>query len=265
MNVELTSIGLTDGSKTTSLDTNVRLAILDSGTSLIVMPTALADMFVKEMGGVTIRGSSYVACNVESATATFDFQFAGSNGPKVSLPVSEMVQPQLEHETFDDGTPACEVGITAQDQDFLVLGDVFLRSTYVVYNLESRTVALARAKVNVTTSNIKAINSDIPGLSGPGGTSLPYSASATPSATDILGPLFGSQSLGFAATSAISVVPGKPSFSVGGGGKGGGSGGGNKNEGAHVYGSPVLPMSYVVVSLVTVMGMMVGGAVIHRL
>ena len=172
-----------------------------------------------------------------------------------------MVQPQLENETFDDGTPACGVGITAQDQDFLVLGDVFLRSTYVVYNLESRTVALARAKVNVTTSNIKAINSDIPGLSGPGGTSLPYSASATPSATDILGPLFGSQSSGFAATSAISVVPGKPSFSVGGGG----SGGGNKNEGAHVYGSPVFPMSYVVVSLVTVMGMMVGGAVIHRL
>lgn len=224
------------------------------------MPTALADMFVKEMGGVTIRGSSYVACNVESATATFDFQFAGSNGPKVSLPVSEMVQPQFDDETFDDGTPACEVGITTQDQDFLVLGDVFLRSTYVVYNLESRTVALAKAKVNVTTSNIKAINSDIPGLSGPGGTSLPYSASATPSPTDILGPLFGSQSLGFAATSAISVVPGKPSFSVGGGGKGG-----SKNEGAHVYGSPVLPMSYVVVSLVTVMGMMVGGAVIHRL
>ena len=264
MNVELTSIGLTDGQKTTSLDTNVHLAILDSGTSLIVMPTAVADMFVKEMGGVTIRGSSFVACNVETATATFDFQFGGSNGPKVSVPVSEMVQPQVENQTFDDKTPACALGIQSQDQDFLVLGDVFLRSAYVVYNLESQTVALANAKFNVTTSNIKAINSDIPGLKGPGGTSVTYSATATPSASDILGPLLGTQSAALSATSAISIVPGKPSFTVAGG-SGGGSGGGQKSEGAHVYANPVLPMSYVAVSLVTIMGMMLGGAVIHRL
>ena len=265
MTVELSSLTLTDGSKSTNIDTTTHLAILDSGTSLIVLPTSVADIFVKQMGGVTLGRSSFVNCNVESATATFDFQFGGPKGPKISVPVKEMVNPRVENAAFDDGTPACRLGISTQnDADYLVLGDVFLRSAYVVYNLESRTVGLAMAKFNVTDSNIKAIsasmgNDAIPGAET-GGTSVAYSATAT--ASDILGPGFGGAFSTADASTAISILAGTPSFAVGGG-----SQGGESTSGANsMYASPRgFSLWYVFGVGATVVGMMVGGVAIRML
>ena len=54
-------------------------------------------------------------------------------------------------------------GISPADDSTPVLGDTFLRSAYVVYDLHSNTISIAQTNFNATTDNIMEItNSSVP-------------------------------------------------------------------------------------------------------
>lgn len=157
--VEFTSLSLTDpsGSVTLTNGDTVILANLDSGTTGSDLPPSLANKIYSYFGSRLEFGTPYLPCNFAKANASLTFGFGGGNGPKITVPIGAFVAaPDGSH--FHDGTEACELLINSGDDDGLVLGDSFLRSAYVVYNLEIHQIALAQSNLNPGTPDISEID-----------------------------------------------------------------------------------------------------------
>ena len=75
------------------------------------------------------------------------------------------------------GQDACEFGIQNATTDPYLLGDTFLRSAYVVYDLVNNQIALAQTDFNATSSNIVAFASS--GAPIPSATVAPSQAAVT--------------------------------------------------------------------------------------
>ena len=182
--VALTSFSMTgQNGNTTDLTVGEYSApvILDSGTTLTYVPQRLASLVYEKLGAVDdTEGSGLVFVNCDVLTnapkTTFNFGFGGSNGVSVNVPVDEMIF-QLEGIFSLDGyaTPdlpfsnACALGINGQDEEPYILGDTFLRSAYVVYDLKNNLIAIAQTNFNSTTSSIVDFTADataIPNISG---------------------------------------------------------------------------------------------------
>lgn len=68
---------------------------------------------------------------------------------------------------FRNGNIACRWGILPSDGNPNLFGDTFLRSAYVVYNIDGNQIGIAATNFNATTEDIREINvvSSIPGAS----------------------------------------------------------------------------------------------------
>lgn len=115
--------------------------ILDTGTSLNVLPSALAELLNKEMGAKRGYNGQYtVDCSKREELS--DIVFA-MNGYNFSLPAKDYIL-EVQGSCIS----------TFQGMDFepptgplAILGDAFLRRWYSVYDLGNHRVGLARAKV----------------------------------------------------------------------------------------------------------------------
>ncbi|KAI1755872.1 aspartic peptidase domain-containing protein [Xylaria castorea] len=152
--------------------------ILDSGTTLTYLPSSIARRIYQTFNAVDDTrdtGLVYVSCDLLSSEkdTTIDFQFGDRNGPVVRVPIDELVLDnvkgylniglELPDLPFDD---VCSFGIQSLSGIYL-LGDTFLRSAYVVYDLTNKKIGLAQANVNATESNVMEITSSgIPLVSG---------------------------------------------------------------------------------------------------
>lgn len=174
-------------------------ALLDSGTTLSYLPTDIANQIWQEVGAVYSRelGVAVVACNLANTGSYFSFGFGGSQGPRINVTMDELVLDSAgvsittgKHRS----TPGCVFGIQAQaaatdgsEQNYL-LGDTFLRSAYVVYDLENNQIAIAPTKFNATASNVVPFNSKgatIPSSTPvPGANNTKSSSSSSGSATE---------------------------------------------------------------------------------
>lgn len=120
------------------------------------------------MGGVGATSDPdlgvVVPCNIKNTLATFSFTFGGSGGPTIKVDVSEFV---TSVPTFRGKTPACRWGLQpAEPGDPILFGDTFLRSAYVVYNLEKEQIGIAQTTFNASKANIVEFSGDdIPGAS----------------------------------------------------------------------------------------------------
>jgi len=198
MTVAWTSLSLTDptsGTTTLTEDSFVEPAVLDSGTSFCGVPTDLYNQ-VANFSGV-INDPTYgaiVACNISSYTGTLNFGFGGSGGPSISVPFYEFAVPAVDSNnnplTFEDGSAACNFGLFPVDQGGDILfGDTFLRSAYVVYDLDNLQIGIAPTNFNSTTSNIKVTggNNTVVG----GATSVASGVTAKQTNTAIAAPGIG--------------------------------------------------------------------------
>jgi hypothetical protein len=72
---------------------------------------------------------------------------------------------------FKNGNTACRWGILPSDGNPNLFGDTFLRSAYVVYNIDGNQVGIASTNFNATTEDIREINaaSSLPGASATAG------------------------------------------------------------------------------------------------
>ncbi len=179
--ITLTSISLAG----TAIASNQKVAILlDSGTSLTYLPNAITSAIYQAVGAQydSNQGAAYVSCSLAQNTSTLDYTFTSAT---ISVSMDELVISLTDNNgqpyTFSDGTPACIFGISPAGSSTAVLGDTFLRSAYVVYDLSNNQISIAQTRFNTTTSNILEIGT------GP---------NAVPSATAVSNPVSASGAAG---------------------------------------------------------------------
>ncbi|KAM7215799.1 putative aspartic-type endopeptidase opsB [Rhypophila decipiens] len=207
--ITLTSLKLGDtvikpassSSSSDSSESNDNLALavlLDTGSSLTYLPDAMVSQIYTLVNAQydSSAGAAYVPCSLATSTPQqLEFTFSG---PTIKVDMNELVLDLVtssgNRPTFQNGVPACLFGIAPAGSGTNVLGDTFLRSAYVVYDMDNNQISLAQTKFNTTASRVVEIGK------GEG---------AVPDATMVANPV--------AATEGISG---------GGGGGGGGSGGG---------------------------------------
>lgn len=168
--VTQTGFSITNQSGITTTITNSTYstpAILDSGTALAYLPGDLTADIVSALNGLddtANSGNIYVDCGLLKDTSmTFNFGFGGSSGSSgttIKVPVSELVFKLTGIFAVDPNTlpklpyTACALGIQSGDPGPYILGDVFLRSAYVVYDLKNNVIGIAQTNFGSTTSNV---------------------------------------------------------------------------------------------------------------
>lgn len=173
MTVPWTSLSITDptqGNITLTANSFAQPAVLDSGTTLSYIPRDLYNQ-VASIANVfyTDEGIGLVECEaMQSYRGTLNFGFDGSSGPVIPVPFAEFCPPALDNSgrstPLQNGNTACYFGFSpAQDGDIILLGDTFLRSAYVVYNIDRKKIAIAPTVFESGESNIVEI--DAPGSS----------------------------------------------------------------------------------------------------
>lgn len=156
--VALTGLSISGEASTSS---ELPLAVLlDSGSTLTYLPTDMAEALFNEVNAVWVDnvGAAYAPCNLADSGRTLEFNFSGA---VITVPFNELF---IEAGTvngqelqLESGERACIFGISEVGDHLAVLGDTFLRSAYVVYDLENNEVSLANTVFNATDSNIRAI------------------------------------------------------------------------------------------------------------
>lgn len=174
--ITLTSLKL--GGQTIA-DNQALAVLLDSGSSLTYLPNDMVENIYEQVQAQYDQsaGAAYVPCSLGSSTATLDFTFSS---PTISVEMNELVLDLVASNggrpTFQNGESACLFGIAPAGSGTNVLGDTFLRSAYVVYDIDNNEISLAQTRFNATTSNIQEIPS---GSSLPGATVVSNPVSAT--------------------------------------------------------------------------------------
>lgn len=136
-------------------------ALLDSGTSLSYFPTKTANAILNTLKATYDDSLGYYtqSCNLQGNLV---YKFSSA---EITVPFSSLMLP-LSDDTHQpkmpNGEPACGVGILPGDLPFALLGDTFLRSAYVVYDLDNDTIGLAQTIHGATDSNIEVIQGSIP-------------------------------------------------------------------------------------------------------
>ncbi|KGQ07196.1 putative aspartic-type endopeptidase OPSB [Beauveria bassiana D1-5] len=192
--VELGSFTV-DGVSTPTLKTK---AILDTGATLILLPGRVVKPIFETLRIVTIPGvaTPFIDCGAaKGSKIKFKFQFKGKT---IEVPFKEMIINSFEdnqdlfkssslRSTFRNMDKVCMFGIASADDyktqepdpfgsgssssnepEFALLGDTFLRSAYVVYDLAGQEVGLAQAYPKSNETNVVALkaNSKIPSIKG---------------------------------------------------------------------------------------------------
>ncbi|KJZ77576.1 hypothetical protein HIM_03300 [Hirsutella minnesotensis 3608] len=162
--------------------------ILDSGTSFTYLPPEVAARTWQEVGAIYDATSSLplLPCSFANHEGSFSFVFAGADGPRVNVTMRELVVPiatdpvpKLATGPFR-GRDACSFGILNQTESPFLLGDTFLRSAYVVYDLANNEIGIAPTHFNSSKSNVVAFPSN--GAPIPSATAASTQTSNNPSA-----------------------------------------------------------------------------------
>jgi hypothetical protein len=174
--------------------------LLDSGSSLTYLPNAMTEAIYEMVDARydSNDGAAYVPCSLASNSSTLKFAFSG---PSITVDMSEMVievySTNGRQVTFSDGTPACLFGVAPAGSSTSVLGDTFIRSAYLVYDLANNEISIAQTNFNATDTKVQEI--------GTGTNSVPDATSVANAATATVGAggggrIDGTATLGLAAT-----------------------------------------------------------------
>ncbi|KAI9646735.1 hypothetical protein NHQ30_004732 [Ciborinia camelliae] len=134
--------------------------LLDSGSSLTYLPDAMAEAIYEIVGAQydSSEGAAYVPCSLASNNSALNFTFTS---PTIQVTMNELVIPVTSTNgyqlTFTDGTAACLFGIAPAGDSTAVLGDTFIRSAYIVYDLDNNEISLAQTNFNATSTSVVEI------------------------------------------------------------------------------------------------------------
>lgn len=160
MTVVLSSISMVNSEgKSQNSQENINVAvILDCGSTDTYLPDNIVQPILSGVGAVADDLLGFVVpCSLGATNATFSFTFGQSDGPAIAVEISQFVRqiPVVgSPAAFSDGTLACIWGLQPAGTRPNLFGDTFLRSAYVVYNLETAQIAIAQTNFNTTSSNV---------------------------------------------------------------------------------------------------------------
>lgn len=188
------------------------------------MPADVFYELAEYFGAVNNSQYGYVVpCDMNGLDGALEYQFGGPTGPVIAVPYSELNFPITDDKgaavTDPDTKKAiCSLGldIAIPGVPTLLFGDTFLRSAYVVYDLDNLQIGIAQTVFNSTKSNIVSIttgsNGTLPGdvISA---VSLPAGATAPPATGPTATGSVGSGNL-FAGTTT--AYPSAPTGTAGG-------------------------------------------------
>ncbi|KAJ5902481.1 hypothetical protein N7495_003009 [Penicillium taxi] len=158
--IALTGVKLSNSSGTTTFSSsNLPTAVLlDSGSSLTYLPDSIVESIYNDLS-VTYESSSgigYVPCSMANENINISYTFSS---PVINVGISELVLDTGDL-YFTNKEKACVFGIVPAGSSTSVLGDTFLRSAYVVYDLTNNEISLANTNFNSTSNNIQEITAD---------------------------------------------------------------------------------------------------------
>ena len=149
------------GSQLSSSSSLPDAVLLDSGATLTYLPDDITQEIYNAVQAVyqTDVGAAYAPCSLASSSATIDYTFSGVT---IKVPYNELFLSAGTNNfgqpiTFQNGEEACLFGIAPAQGGMSVLGDTFLRSAYVVYDLANNEISLAQTNFNSTTDRVKMI------------------------------------------------------------------------------------------------------------
>ncbi|KAF2768167.1 acid protease [Teratosphaeria nubilosa] len=162
-------------------------ALLDSGTSLTYIPTEMYTELANHFGAYTNETNQQVLVPCDLGEGSLEYGFGGSNSPIVKVPFSELAELAWDSSVtlpapimLSSGKQACLFGLQPADSDDeIVFGDTFLRSAYVVYDLDQKLIGLGQSSFNSTSSHVV----EIPTEDNPFGTIGVTASAASVSAT----------------------------------------------------------------------------------
>jgi hypothetical protein len=173
--------------------------VLDSGSVFTYLPTAAVQGIYSLLGAVTSAASEYyifVDCGLLSSEKdlTINFQFANSSGRIITVGINELIFPLSDYSPIAGHISAlgtlpfqntCLLGLLGAETNggATILGDTFMRSAYVVYDLENNLIAIAQTNFNSTKSNVVEIAAGASGLPAVSGVSSSATTSGTTAST----------------------------------------------------------------------------------
>lgn len=154
--------GLANSGTSLSSSSSLPAAVLlDSGATLTYLPNDIVSEIYSQIQAVYQQdvGAAYASCSLADSSASLDFTFSGKT---ISVPFDELFLPAGTNNfgqpiTFQNGEEACLFGIAPAQGGTPVLGDTFLRSAYVVYDLANNEISLAQTVFNATNDDIQVI------------------------------------------------------------------------------------------------------------
>lgn len=202
----ITLTGVSIGS-TVIAKNQAQAVLLDSGSSLTYLPDAMTEAIYEQVGAQydSTQGAAYVPCSLANNASTIDFTFSS---PTIKVPMNELVifitSTSGRPLTFSDGTRACIFGIAPAGTGTAVMGDTFIRSAYLVYDLDNNEISIAQTNFNATTNNVLEISTGTKSV--PSATAVANPVTASTGANNAL--VTGSVTLngGSAAKSGASVL-----------------------------------------------------------
>ncbi|KAL9615911.1 MAG: hypothetical protein Q9160_009159 [Pyrenula sp. 1 TL-2023] len=138
--------------------------LFDSGSSLVYLPPPIANAIFQITTAIYSDDDNiaYVPCGLRDSTSSITFSFGSAH---VTVPLNELVLSyrlaSKDPIAYPDGTPACVFGIAfsenlgTSDGAPSVMGDAFLRSAYIVYDLENNQIGIAQTKFNASDKGDK--------------------------------------------------------------------------------------------------------------
>lgn len=158
LDVVLSGITFQSDSINETVSTSNYAALLDSGTTLTYLPLELLTNLVTIMLATYSETEQFyqVDCSYSSDTAFVVYHFLGIT---IKVPLLDLV--------LSYGSDLCYLGVLEQTSEtstsvsYAVLGDNFLRSAYVVYDLEDYQVSMAQASY-LSSEDIEVVSSSVP-------------------------------------------------------------------------------------------------------
>ncbi len=165
--VTLNSLKLSDGSFISSGSTNV---LLDTGTTLMYLPNSNVVSLAKSIGAAKSNDGNgnqiYVGPCVSNNpnTKTLDFTFGCVT---IKVPLSNFQTP-LNGQSGNNKLCSLDIIPTSSSSSGInILGDSFLRSAYIVFDLDNQQASIAQANLNQSgesdIQDIPASRNSIPG------------------------------------------------------------------------------------------------------
>lgn len=213
--ITLSGVDVVNGGKSTSVASGLPAAvILDTGSSITYLPDSLAQEIFNAFNVQFDQneGAGYANCNLITQNLSVTFNFSSAT---ITVPISELIinpanADEGNGQSFQSQDQLCLFGITSAQGNTAVLGDTFLRSAYIVFDLDNNEISLAQTNFNATTTSVQEIGTGTNSVPGATDVANPVEVTLSTTGGGRLGPATSTS----AATAKTGGVPARrvPSY-----------------------------------------------------